>query len=136
MYTSTHQLQRESSFLEWKLLRRVSLLGCEVAGSTTQSYSTSQGLSPFPSSASLQMVSWYWLFFLVLCGVSVHVFVHVRVQPKNSNWTTMRMFSNFNLLHGCCTLLPFLPLLHNYALLTRQESRNKSMKIRFHHLSH
>jgi len=40
----------------------VSLLGCEVAESTTLSYSTSQGLSLCPSPASLQMVSWYWLF--------------------------------------------------------------------------
>ena len=44
---------------------------------------------------------------LVLCGVSVHVFVHVRIQAKNSNRTTVRTFSNFNLLHGRCMLLPF-----------------------------
>jgi len=47
--------------------------------------------------------------FLVLCEVSIHVFVHIRVQAKNSNGTTVRMFSNFNLLHGHCTLLPFPP---------------------------
>jgi len=46
-------------------------------------------------------------FFLILCGVSVQVFVHVCVQAKNSNGTTVRMFSKFNLLCGCCTLLPF-----------------------------
>ena len=41
--------------------------------------------------------------FLILCEVSVHVFVHVCIQAKNSNVGTC---SNFNLLHGCCTLLP------------------------------
>ena len=30
----------------------------------------------------------------------------ILVRAKNSNRTTMRMFSNFNLLRGCCTLLP------------------------------
>jgi len=76
----------------------VSSLGCEAAGLTTLSYSTCQGLSPCPS---LQMVSQCWLFsFLILCEVSIHVFVHVRVQAKNSNGTTVRTFSNFNLLRG------------------------------------
>jgi len=41
--------------------------------------------------------------FLVLCGVSIHI----RVQAKNSNGTTVRTLSNFNLLCGRCTLLPF-----------------------------
>ena len=45
------------------------------------------------------------VLFLVLCEVSVDVFVHVRVQAKNSNWTTVRAFSH--LLCHCCTLLPF-----------------------------
>ena len=45
--------------------------------------------------------------FLILCGVSVHVLVRVRVQAKNSNRTTVRMFSKFNLLCGRCTLLSF-----------------------------
>jgi len=31
----------------------------------------------------------------------------ILVRAKNSNRTTMRTFSNFNLLRGCCTLLPF-----------------------------
>jgi len=32
------------------------------------------------------MVSWLLAFlFLVLCEVSIHVLVHVRVQAKNSN---------------------------------------------------
>ena len=60
---------------------------------------TSQGLSPFPSSVSLQMVCFSLSRDLVLCGVSVHVFVHVFVQAKNSNGTTVRTFSYFNLWH-------------------------------------
>ena len=55
-------------------------------------------------------------FFLILCEVSVHVFVHVCVQAKSSNGTTMETFSKFSLLHCCCTLLPFLPLLRHYVL--------------------
>jgi len=47
------------------------------------------------------------VLFLILCEVSVHMFVHVCVQAKNSNGTTVRMFSNFNLLRGRCMLLPF-----------------------------
>ena len=31
----------------------------------------------------------------------------ILVRAKNSNGTTVRTFSNFNLLHGRCTLLPF-----------------------------
>jgi len=62
------------------------------------------------------------VLFLVLCEVSEHVFVHIRAQSKNSSRTTVRTFSNFNLLRGrcmCgrCTLLPFPPLLRHYALL-------------------
>jgi len=61
---------------------------------------TSQGLS-------LPLLHYKWCpgtgfslsWDLVLCGVSVHMFVHVRVQAKNSNRTTVRMFSYFNLLH-------------------------------------
>ena len=34
------------------------------------------------------------VLFLVLCEVSVHVFVHVCVQAKNSNGTTVRTFSS------------------------------------------
>ena len=45
--------------------------------------------------------------FLVLSGVSIHVFVHIRVRAYNSNRTTVRTFSNFNLLCGHCMLLPF-----------------------------
>jgi len=41
----------------------------------------------------------------------------ILVWAKNSNGTTIRTFSNFNLLHGRCTLLPFIPLLRHYALL-------------------
>ena len=41
----------------------------------------------------------------------------ILVQAKNSNGTTMRMFSNFNVLRGRCTLLPFPSLLRHYALL-------------------
>ena len=45
--------------------------------------------------------------FLILCEVSVHVFVHIHVQAKKSNGTTIGMSSNFNLLRGHCMLLPF-----------------------------
>jgi len=38
---------------------------------------------------------------------SVHVFVYVRIQAKNSNGTAMRAFLNFNLLRSHCTLLLF-----------------------------
>jgi len=41
----------------------------------------------------------------------------VRVHVQISNETTVGAFSNFNLLHGCCMLVPFLPLLRHYALL-------------------
>ena len=47
------------------------------------------------------------VLFLILCEVSVHVFVHICVQAKNSTGTTVRTFSNFNLLRGFCTLLSF-----------------------------
>jgi len=43
----------------------------------------------------------------VLVLVSIHVFVQVYVQTENSNGTTVGLFSNFNLLHGRCMLLPF-----------------------------
>jgi len=43
----------------------------------------------------------------------------ILVQAKDSNGTTVRTFSNFNLLRGRCTLLPFpfLPLSRHYVLL-------------------
>jgi len=54
------------------------------------------------------------VLFLVLCEVSVHVFVHVHVQAKSSNGTTVRTFSNFNLLCGSCTLIPSLSALTSF----------------------
>ena len=78
--SSTQKTWRESPFhprsphLAVKLLDRID---CVVI-------STSQGLSPFPFSGSLQMVSWYWLY-------SFSSFLK----------------SAFTLLHGHCTLLPF-----------------------------
>ena len=112
MYPSSYQHQksrRESSFREWKCPRGLLawLWSSWIDYVVVQHFSR---LVTIPSSSSLQMVSWYWLFSFssfVDHGVSVHVFVHVRVQAKNSNWTTVRTFSNFNLLCGCCTLLPF-----------------------------
>ena len=58
--------------------------------------------------ASLQMVSWYCMAF-ILCEVSVHMFVHVCIQAKNSNCTIMGMLWNFNLSrgHGTLLLIPF-----------------------------
>ena len=58
----------------------------------------------------LQMVSWYWLFSFSSFSSSFveSPFMCTRsLQAKNSNGTTVRMFSNFNLLCGRCTLLPF-----------------------------
>ena len=55
--------------------------------------------------------------FLVLCEVPIHLFVHVHLQAKNSNGTTMETFS---ILIFCVVLahpLPFLPLLCHYVLL-------------------
>ena len=52
------------------------------------------------------------------CQAFVHMFVHVCIQAKNSNGTTVGTFSNFNLMHGCCMLLPFPSTIHHYALLT------------------
>jgi len=45
--------------------------------------------------------------FLILCEVTIYMFVHFHVQAENSNGTTVGTFSNFNLLCGWCTLLPF-----------------------------
>jgi len=103
----SHQLQkscRESSFREWK--RPKGLLGLAVnwldrLRSRTAFLKVCHRFLPLLHSNSVLVL------FLVLCEVSVHVFVHVRVQAKNSNGTTVRTFSNFNLLCGCCTLLPF-----------------------------
>ena len=44
-------------------------------------------------------------FSALLASSSVNEAILVRA--KNSNGTTVRTFSNFNLLHGRCTLLPF-----------------------------
>ena len=57
---STHKIQRESSSVSGNA-PEVSLLGCEAAGLTTLLYSTSQGLSPWPS---LQMVAFSFSSFL------------------------------------------------------------------------
>ena len=57
------------------------------------------------------------LFLLVLCEVSVQVFLHVHVQAKNSNRTTLRAFSNFNLCVVVACSFPFFSLLRHYALL-------------------
>jgi len=106
MYPSSHQ-QAEGKVLSTSgNIPEVSLLGCEAAESTT----CTALLKVYHHFLPLlhKMVSWCWLFlFLVLCGVSIDMFVHVRVRARNSNGTTVRTFSNFNLLHGRCTLLPF-----------------------------
>jgi len=104
-FPSSHQLQksrRESYFCEWKC-PEVSSLGCEAAGSTTLSYSTSQGLSlclfattSFPCFTTNGVLVLACLS-LILCEVSIHMFVHIHVQAKNSNRTTVETFSNFNL---------------------------------------
>ena len=79
--------------------------GCEEAGSINF-----QVVQHFSRSVTIFFLCFttnsVLVLFLVLCEVSIHVFVHVCVQAKNSNGTTVRTFSNFNLLRGRCTLLP------------------------------
>jgi len=62
----------------------------------TSSYATSQGLS-CPS--SVQMVSWYFLFFLCEKFLYTGLFTYMCKLKKNSNGTAMEKFSNFN--NGC-----------------------------------
>ena len=78
----------DTIFHKWNA-PEVSSPGCEVARSTTLSYSTSQGPSPCLSSALLRMVSWYWLFFVSSflestipqkCAIPVMVMVNM-LQP-------------------------------------------------------
>ena len=88
---------------------------------------TSQGLSPFPSSVSLQMVCFSLSRDLVLCGVSVHVFVHVFVQAKNSNGTTVRTFSYFNLWHIPSLSFHFYVNMHSWCFL--KHLRNPNVRI-------
>jgi len=58
-----------------------------------------------PSSASLQMVSWYsFSSFVESPFMCLYTFAY---KLKNSNGTTVRTFSNFNLLRGRCMFLPF-----------------------------
>jgi len=76
----------------------VSLLGSEASGSTTLSYSTSQGLT----SASLQMVSRYRYF-----SFSSSVKPLYTCNLKLVMGLPVGEFSSFNLLHGCCMLLSF-----------------------------
>ena len=119
-FPSSHQLQecwRESLSTSGNTLV-VSLLGCEVAGSPMLSYSNSQCLSPCPSNASLQIVSWYWLisfssFVKSLCAC-LYKFVYkikiVMVLP----------WERFQVLIVCVVVacsFPFLPLLCHYVLL-------------------
>ena len=95
---------RESSYSEWKRPR--GLLAWLWSGwidyVVVQHFSRSVTIffSCFTPNSVL-------VLFLVLCEVSIQVFVHVRVQAKNSSGTTMTTFSNFNLLRGRCTLLLF-----------------------------
>ena len=56
------------------------------------SYSTSQGLSPCPTNDVLVLD----FLFLILYEVCVHMFVHVCLQAKTSNGTTVGTFSDFN----------------------------------------
>jgi len=102
-HSSTPESRRESSFCKWKRSRGLLALAVKRLDrlhSRTALLKVCHRFLP-----PLHIVSWY--SFLVLCEVSIHVFVHVRVQAKNSNGTTVRTFSKFNLLHGRCTLLPF-----------------------------
>ena len=104
MFPSSHQLQksrRESSFREWKRPRGL-LAWLWSNYVVVQHFSKCVTISFLCFTTNSVLV-----LFLALCEVSVHVFVHVRVQAKNSNRTTVRTFSNFNLLHGRCMLLPF-----------------------------
>ena len=110
MYPSSHQLQKsrsESSFCKWKCPRGLLtwLWSGWIDYVVVQHFSRSVTVSflCFTTKGVLVLA----FLFLVLCEVSVHVFVHVHVQTKNSNGTTVRKFSNFNLLRGRCTLLPF-----------------------------
>ena len=70
---SSHQLQKSGNAQE------VSSLWCEAAG---QLCSRTALLKICPSSASLQMVSWYWLFSFSSFVQSPYTFVHVCVQAK------------------------------------------------------
>ena len=114
MFPSSHQLQRESSFSDWKHPRGLLtwLWSDWIGYVVVQHFSRSVTISFLCFTTNSVLV-----LFLVLCEVSVHVYAHIRVQAKSSNGTTVRTFSNFNLLHGRCTFLPFLLLLHHYALL-------------------
>ena len=122
-FPSSHQLQksrRESFFCEWKCPGGL-LTWLWSAGSTTLSYSTSQGLSPclfatmsFPCFTTNDVLVLACLS-LILCEVSVHVFVHIHVQAKNSNRTTVGTFSNFNLF--CVAVACSFHFLRHYALL-------------------
>ena len=110
MYPSSHQLSGNT--LE------VSSLGCEVAGSTMLSYSTSQGLSPWPFSASLQMVARYWLFsfssFVESLFTCLYTFTYKLKIVAGLPW------EHFQILIFCVVVarsFPFLLLLHHFALL-------------------
>ena len=115
-----HQLHkcRRESFSVSGNAPKVSSLGSEAAGSTTLSYSTSQGLSPWPSSASLQIVTWYWLFsfssFVESLFMCLYTFAYKLKIVTRLPW------EHYQILIFCVVVacsFPFLPLLRHYALL-------------------
>ena len=108
MFPSSHQLQksqRENSFREWKCPR--GLLGLAVKRLDWLHGRTALLKVCHCFSFLCFTTNSVLVLFLVLCEVSVQVFVHVCIQAKKSNRTTVRVFSNFNLLCDHCTLLPF-----------------------------
>ena len=55
--------------------------------------------------------------FLILCGVSIHMFIHICVQAINIKGTTVG--ERFQILIFCVVIarsFPFLPLLRHYVL--------------------
>ena len=107
--SSTPEKPKGKFFCEWK--RLTGLLACLWSGwidyvhVVVQHFSRSVTISFLCLTTNGLLVLAF--LFLVLCGVSIHVFVHIRIQVQNSNGTTVRTFSNFNLLRGRCMLLPF-----------------------------
>jgi len=59
----------------------------------------------YPSALTDTILCLAMIFAALLALSSVNE--PILVRAKNSNGTTMRTFSNFNLVHGHCTLLPF-----------------------------
>ena len=105
MFPSSHQLQSGKFFPWMETTKRFSCLAVKRLDRLHSHTALTQGLSPFPSSASLQMVSWYWVFsfssFVRSPYTCLYTFAHKLKLVMELPW------SNFNLLCGCCTLLPF-----------------------------